>query len=239
MRGCTFSPISINKPYFCKTGTGHIEMLIGFVMLMGAIILTFTFIQNIDNDGGKSYILNNVFVSFSEEVNSEIVSFSVKLEDALPNCIVLNLQDYPVDKYSNSKILGSEGTTKLSEKELHIDNPPQEFRVYFGNWTSGVSSFNCGLPENDYIIGPMKVENYYSFDKIQLIKEEYDSDYETLKSRMGIGALSDFSIEFTDSSISMNRAIPQNAEVYVLEYSAPVILSDGTIKTMSMVVRSW
>ena len=239
MRGCTFSPISINKPYFCKTGTGHIEMLIGFVMLMGAIILTFTFIQNIDNDGGKSYILNNVFVSFSEEVNSELVSFSVKLEDTPSGCIVLKLQDYPVDKYSTSKILGSEGTTKLSEKELHIDNPPQEFRVYFGNWTSGVSSFNCGLPENDYIIGPMKVENYYSFDKIQLIKEEYTSDYETLKSRMGIGALYDFSIEFTDSSINMNRTIPQNSEVYVLEYSAPIILSDGTIKIMSMEIRAW
>ena len=239
MRGCNVSKTSTARSFFCKTGTGHIEMLIGFVILMGAIILTFTFIQDINYNNEEFYILNKVLVAFSEEVTSELISFHVVLNESPNDCINLSLENHSLVKGFNSSVSENGGISYLSGEDLYVNTTLGSFRIYFGNWSNGSNPFNCNNPHTNFSLGPMKFDGHYSFDKIKLFEEEYYFDYENLKSRIGIGILSDFSIESLDGSINMNKTTPKNSEIYSLEQSRPIIFSNGTVGIITVRFKVW
>lgn len=93
------------------------------------------------------------------------------------------------------------------------------------------------LNSANFSTGSYDSQSVISFDKIQALKDKYDSQYETLKEEMGIPSNFNFAIRV--GNLSMERPIYQEAQVFAKTVSYRVLYSDGQIRNEEVIFRTW
>jgi hypothetical protein len=221
-----------------KSGTGHIEMIMGFTFFIATVLFLFILIR-VDGDmlEAPDSLLKNLEGNFKDMAETEVTSFFVKLDpEPDPVCISLDLSQYGFNQSLNAV---SDYDSKLDSNSLLIESPSSsEFMVslsvdFIESDPSPCTTFT------DFTLGPLIIEKYISIEKIQTLETEYNSDYNSLKSRMGIGSLYDFSIESTSGAIDLSRPISPSVNIYASKNKLSTINENGQKESMEVIFKIW
>ncbi len=232
---------SLRQDVFLKKGTGHIEMLLGFTFFVGTVLFLFVVINiGLSESSDNMFLLEKLESQFKEEVGTQVISFFVKLGAPLVGCIQIDLLEYDLNSSLSSKLKFEDQNVSsgFDGSVLNVEAGYQEFYVYLSDGFANESLSGCSSAVGA-TIGPLKNDIYYSIEKIENLKSEYYAGYETAQSRMGIGGIYDFAIEFEDGSLSMNKTISQNVDIYTMPFSIMTVDEDGVIESKDGVFKIW
>jgi hypothetical protein len=207
-----------------KKGQGHIEVMLSFTIFAGFLLFIFMFLNPFGK--GKS---DQTIIKIQESIINEISEDVGKL-----NVFVNNTNDC----YDESKILIYGGKFK----ENQDFNNPRKYTFYFNDiFGSGAIPSCSAQPGRNYSIGVYSKEKIIIYEKIQTLKTNYTSNYENLKTSLGILNEFMFELKKTDGSIeiSVNKDIPAGIEVESNNIPIRVINSDGIISEYVLNIKVW
>jgi|APSaa5957512576_1039674.scaffolds.fasta_scaffold59833_2 hypothetical protein len=221
-----------------KDGTGHIEMIMGFTFFIATVLFLFVLIR-VDGDTleAPNSLLKNLEENFQDITETEVTSFFVKLDSApAPGCISLDLSQY---KFNSSLKAATFVDSELKGDNLLLSNlGVSEFMVSLSADLNQTDISPC-TAFTDFTLGPLTNEKYVSIEKIHSLEAEYNSDYDSLKARMGIGALYDFSIESVSGVIDLSRPISPSVNVYASKNKLSTMDKTGQKEIIEVIFKIW
>lgn len=221
-----------------KRGATNIEFIMAFLLFVGSLTAIFYFFNPISSvtsmESSRDYVLSEIITNTSVEVNS----YSVVLEGVDTGISI------PGTSGKNAKVVDYYGNPVDSEKQgtlVCFKNNPKGFAViYFSEDIDG-SSGSC-KETSRYQIASSINSSIVSEKRALKLKEEYDSDYASLKEQMNIPASMDFSfiIEFPDGgSISAVQGSRGGGEVFSETKMVEMLKKDGTSQFVYLTVSVW
>jgi hypothetical protein len=198
----------------------HVEVILSFIIFIGALIFIFVFLNPFAETEEKVSVADKTGNIIIEEMSSEIGKLSV-------------IGDSGIGDYN----LPSEyGNNFVEVQETAI---PLKCNVYFSDDFSG--NKNCQF--NTYTLGVYTKETMVVWNKVILLKQGYETDYQGLKSNLGIS--DDFVFSFSSigggdiTAISVSKTPPIGAEVKSENIPVRLIDNSGIIQELILNVRVW
>ena len=149
-------------------------------------------------------------------------------------------------KDTNGKLLGFRFDDNYAN--ITIETSVIPYYIYYANAnfeTKTLPQKECDAPERSaYFFGAPRLNEFYSIEKLEGIKNAYDTDYIGLKNQLGFPVGSDFSISITDiltkqEFFKLLPAKPARVEVYASEIPIQVMQRDGTIINAILNLQVW
>ena len=204
-----------------KLSQGHIEMILSFVLFLGALIVLFIFVNPFAKTEEVS-IIGGIQSKIISEVSLEIGKIS-----AIPN-IGSSCYDFTENEYPGNYM------------EKQVDS--RKYDIYFGEiFNNFTPNRGCGVDQ--YSIGTYSSEKMIAYNKIEELVLNYNADYEGLKRNLGI--TSDFSFSFTNllgeeqALLSVSKDVPAGVNVEAKEYPVRIIDSGANIQELILNIRAW
>lgn len=125
---------------------------------------------------------------------------------------------------------------------LRLDKTVENYRIMFSPEFDESTMNGCGneLVDTQFEIGNLLERKVISYSKLQEMKTKYDTNYDSLKTGLGISASNDFSIISPElSELNMEKAAPFSVDVLTQNYIFEVLKSDGTIINARFVIGVW
>ncbi len=199
----------------------HVEMMLSFVIFIGALIFIFIFLNPFTKTGGGISVIDDIQKNIIAEISSEIGKLSVIGGDGIGN------YDFPLE-YGNNFI------------EVQETLDPKKCNLYFSDDFS-VGTKTCQF--NSYTLGVYSKEKMIVWDKIISLKQDYDTGYSGLKSKLGTSK--DFSFSFKNigggeiTALSVSKNPPSGVNVESKNIPLRVIDSFGNINELILNIRVW
>jgi len=218
---------------------GHVEMILSFVMFAGFLVFIF-FILNPFFESTTKIDIKNVRTGIIDNITSSLGRLSV-IVNSSNDC-------YDVDLIRDSF---GENFIEIADS-VNDPEDPIRYTLYFGDFfdSSIVGFVSCSSELNrNYTLGNYFKEEVVDYNKAQILKENYESDYLSLRNSLGVG---DFSFNFTDldkkqiyhfddseKSLSAKRRVPENVDIFSDEILVRVIDKNGKIYEMILNLKTW
>lgn len=225
-----------------KKGASHIEVILSFVIFLGFLIFLiavfnpFTSVRKGDN-------LDNVERAIRNSTETELEFMTIRLEKEEKKCFSFAYQlrgDISVKNESMNYIRGIK-----KGNDIYIDDGGTFFYIYSSTdfEPNEFDTINCEIMENKdnekkYSLGLYKNYSVISFNKINLLSQEYNSDYLSLKSTLGITGEFGFGVRDTSGNqIITARRVGKN--VYAKDVPIQLIYSNGNLTYGIMNIQTW
>ena len=225
-----------------KRGFSHIEIILGFVMFVGALLFAFFYLKlsygNMNKHSEADY-------SQVENAMKELVyEYSVRINDSKIN----KNQDIvyvTVNVTGNSSVFnytGFKSASYLSESDMRLyfnrtmTGYRYDLRISKGIDNSAVLSAQLINPDY-YTISPQLARNIISEKKMLTLNTSYYKDYEALKKSIGIK--NDFGIyaKVGEKEIIMTRQ--KDKVVYAESKNRELLKSDGQVVFGNVRIEIW
>ena len=204
-----------------KKGQGHVEIILSFVIFIGAIILLFIFI----NPFARTKITSatgEVQEKIIEKISLDVGKLSI-ITNSTESCYEFNESNY------------NGNYVEISEIERKYD-------IYFGKIFENKTTKKGCAPLN-YSLGIYSIKKMIVYDEIIKLVTEYNEDYDALKTSLGIK--NEFSFLFKNikdneiSELSVSKNIPAGVNVISNEVPVRVINKNGEILELVLNIREW
>ncbi|MEK6830803.1 MAG: hypothetical protein AABX77_02140 [Nanoarchaeota archaeon] len=217
---------------------GHIEIILSMTLFVGFLIFLFIFL-NPAFKTKEELPIKNVQDKLIENMSSQIGKLSVIT--AVDNGCY-NLDDVN-DNYGTNFI------------EIHDEENTRRYTIYYGDFfdSSLIGTITClnnpgsqgtqTTPNSqDFSLGAYTEESIVVYEKIQVLKSEYENDYSRLKESLNVRDFA-FSIKKLDMEIinelSVEKDIPIGVDVASKDIPIRVINSRGYINEYILNLRVW
>jgi hypothetical protein len=200
----------------------HVEMMISFVIFLGALILIFLFLSPFAKTKTVDNSINEVQKIILNKISSDIGKLSV-IVNSSSDCY-----DVPAEY----------GTGFIEAPDAN----PRRYNLYFNLNGAGLKSCLTSTGRN-FSLGVYSTENLVVYDNAVGLTNNYNSDYKELKNSLGI--TKDFSFSFREldgsaiNQISVLKNISQGIEVSSNDIPVRVINSSAAIKNLILNIRVW
>jgi len=232
-----------------KRSQGHIEMIISFIVFVGFVGVLLFFLNPLEN---SSYI-DYAVLDITEEVLMQdwAVEYSVvslTLDSPEGNCFRVPNElgltgDLVVYDEGNNKKIGN-----VAGSDLYIDGSSyRHYKIYSSDSFSDGSLSGCNsLEGNNAVFGTKNTFNTVFYEDIEAFVEEYYSDYEGLKDRLGLS--NDFIVNvFTqplvdveaDLLMNASRFVPRVVEVTARDLVVVAINNDAQQIPIIINIQAW
>lgn len=208
-----------------KIGTkaqSHVEMMLSLVIFVGALLFIFIFLNPFARTAEKISIIDGIQKIVVEDMSSEIGKLSV-IGDS-------GAVDY---------VFPSEYGNNFVEVQETFSNPIK-CQLYFSD-IFGSGTQTCQF--TSYALGVYSKEEIIVRNKIISLKQNYETDYNNLKSSLEI--LDDFSFSFKNigggeiGALSVSKNPPVGVNVESKDFPVRVIDSLGNINELILNIRVW
>jgi hypothetical protein len=230
-----------------KKGSGHLEMIFSFVFFVGFVFFLFLTLKPYDTISMPRSINLAVVNSFQEKTSTNLTSFFLKVnypQGWSGNCFYINLSkdlgfEYGfANSYAND-LTGKVGSVINSAGKLEIDSNKDYFMVLLSPEFSGGNIGSCA-EINSFEMGSILNREVLSYKFLKNISDEYISNYELSKERLGVPPVYDFAITsdgFPD--INMYREAIGSTDVIATSYVFEVLKDDGNLTNSKFTVKIW
>lgn len=214
-----------------KRSQGHVEMILSFILFIGAILFIFFYINPFTKTTDNSDEINQIQNIIIRNITATVGRLSVLGNSA--GCYNFIDGDYPSTNYVEVK-----------------GNTPNLYTIYFGDADvfPDIIKPNKGSC-SDYSLGIFSNETIISYRKLkQLAYDGKDnigaaSRYQDLKKNLGINM--DFVISVTDldrnpiPELSFSKNIPRTVEVESREFPMVAVNESGNDNQIIFNLRVW
>jgi len=232
-----------------KVGSAHFEMIVGFVFFIGFIFFLFLFLSPMDNSSLPRSAIEKLYISFSNEVETNLSSVFVKTNYTGSNtCFKIDLPvglfKYAItDEDSLVRLLGGNNVDSglVSGGELNLRDESDFFRVAISPEFSDSSLSSCDSL-TDFELGGIIEIKIVSNSSLTAMRDKYYSDYAGLKSDLKVADIFDFAIipeEIPDLVMKPVGGIPDSVEVMARDYVVKILNVNGEISNERISMRLW
>lgn len=203
---------------------GHVEIIISFVLFIGAIVLIFWLINPFAITKEKDYQIDDIQKTIIKETSKTVGELSVILaryengEVTYGNCY-----NFIEDNYIN-------------ENYIEVQDEPSEQRkytIYFSDVFTEtiITRKENGCSPDEYTLGSYLEENTVVWEDIKNLAESYNADYNSL--RVSLGITKDFSFGFREigsseiPELSVSREMPLGIDLEVKEFPLRIMKYPG------------
>lgn len=200
----------------------HVEMMLSFVIFIGALIFIFIFLNPFAKTGEKVSIIDDIQKIVVKNMSSEIGKLSVIGDSGIVDYA------FPLE-YGNNFV----------EVQETFSNPIK-CQLYFSD-VFGAGTQTCQF--TSYALGVYSKEEIIVWDKIISLKQNYETNYNGLKSLLDIS--DDFSFSFKNIGggeigvLSVSKDPPVGVNVGSKDFPVRVIDSLGNINELILNIRVW
>jgi len=205
-----------------KRSQSHVEIILSFVIFIGFLLFVFIFMNPFAKAKDTSYIMDNIQKTVIGNITEKIGKLSIILNKT-GDCYDFNETNYKSNYY-----------------EVQEDN--MKYMIYFSNiFTINAPNKNSSCNPNNYTLGVYSEEEMVVYEKIINLKNNYNSDYNSLKSSLGITNDFSFNVEnmMGEELISVSRNIPTGIDVEAREIPIRTINSNGQIQELILNIKAW
>ncbi len=225
--------ISINS----KKAASHIEVILSFVIFLGFLI----FLLAVFNPFTSSTRGNNLYYAERAIRNStevELEFMTISFNGTKKDCVYF---DYKLQSgiYAKNESFG-ETRAKNQDNKIYLEGGGRFFYIYSSpefEQQDFSPNINC-KDMKDYRIGLYRNYSVISFNKLDLLIQEYDSDYLGLRARLGIKGEFAFNIRDTSGN-QILLANKQGKKIYAKDVPIQLVYSNGTLKYAIMNIQTW
>ncbi|MFA5258984.1 MAG: hypothetical protein WC979_08270 [Candidatus Pacearchaeota archaeon] len=209
-----------------KKAQGHVEVIISFAMFAGAMIFIFMFINPISRNEESFSISNKVQQALIENISSSIGKvYAVSNESG--GCY--SVKDYILSYGDNFR-------------EIQDSENPRVYVIYFS------PLFEKNAPHNSddcktHNLTTFSVERVVFYEYIENLKSNYNDQYGSLKTQLGL--TNDFSFSVYDleevkiEELSVNKSLPMGINIESYELPIRVINKYAEIKSYIIKINAW
>ncbi len=228
-----------------KVGASHIEMILAFVLFAGVIGFALYFLNPVNPDRLTDVTMDYIYREVSKNVSVGVESFSVRVIDASPDVIAMNLSSDGNLGVRAEDVNGNKLNAKNDGDYIHIDNDSlndDDFVfVKLSEDLVGDSLDDGSYNPSFYEIASSNYEEVFSEKRMLELNDSYYTRYSDLKDDFNIPDRIDFGFEliFNDSSINAEKKIPLSLEVFSESKRVEVLRQTGEIVFADFVVKLW
>ncbi|VVB78082.1 Uncharacterised protein [uncultured archaeon] len=211
-----------------KKAQGHVEMIISFLIFIGAVSFIFVFLNPISQPKEKTLVMNNLEKKIMSNITSELGELFI-VTDANDGCYGFDPLSYLNKNYF----------------ELHKPNT-REYTIYFSEIFKSKYTTKyipgTGCDPTKYTVGSYSEEEIISYDKVIELKTQY-SGYNTLKKSFGISDDFSFSFRYLNgtqiSEMSVSKGIPSGIVRKSEDIPIRVMNSSANIQELILNIMVW
>ncbi len=244
-----------------KKALTHVEVVISFVMFIFFLILIFSLMKPLKKTEDKSYLIENVKKMVEKKTVVDVTRITMGIENEtfsslrmMPEsvCIKINLTEFGINT-TNKKV------------RVKADNSPVNASISDGLATInfvGAKLYEIYLSENlneiqpscqiildtsqfkylsNFTIGLITETSMLSKEKLEALKQEYETNYSKLKDKFFIrGEFDILVVNSTKHEIArMERNVPSTVNIFAREFPIEIIDSEARIQSGIMKIRVW
>ena len=240
-----------------KAGTGHVEVIISFVLFIGFlafILITFNPLKGPPNPA----IVNSVYNVLEDNLSVELNKVSINLNDITgQSCFILKDSGNLISdlKCNNNNIFVKDQDNNRKYAEIVSNeivsalNPSKNFYTIYCSDEIDPITGNFENPnlcneyeQNEYEVGIIVSNNYWSLKKITRLKNDYLSKYPSIKKEF-IRETSDFGFIIWDlnqgKDFDVTQEVPKGLDVISKTLPINIIDSDINITKHTITVMTW
>ncbi|MEI6732091.1 MAG: hypothetical protein WCK90_05450 [archaeon] len=225
-----------------KRGSGNIEVLMAFVLFIGAVIVALYLLNPAKSANLEETSMNYAFGAIKNISFSEVESYSVKIMSSENRVSIALLPTNPTnDLVSVEDYYGDMKSSYANGGIITFDKPSNNFTIIRFSHNIDSSSTPITGTSAPYELSSSVTEDIVSESKFLAMNQTYYSDYESVKSSLKILASMEFSARMylPGKEILMTREIPQNRNVVSRNERMRVLRSDGSIVFGNLEVSMW
>jgi hypothetical protein len=239
-----------------KRGTSHIEMVLAFVLFIGAVIAVFFIFNPLENKSNQNYPQTYLFNKIFDTLKADVTSYTIIINaSAFPpsqqaRVITLSLgrdvknQGICIENYSGAILPANKSGNNVSFS-WHANNG-SIIKIYASEDINS-SYLIPNKPSSDepnYTISSYNLIEAISENKVNETILSYQSSpgYLALKKKLSFYEGVNFAFELIipgAESIKASRKIPKGMAVNSLERSVQIIRNDGGLVYGTLEVQIW
>ncbi|MEI7719360.1 MAG: hypothetical protein WCI72_05810 [archaeon] len=216
-----------------KKGSSHLEIIISFILFVSFTLFLVLTLEPTKQNLLEDSILFGVKNAFFDSSTTNVTSVLVDAKNALGVCVT----DVPC--FPNELNLGI-------NKNNISSVPPKPCAYYILTSTEFLTNsvtVKCSDDpnRNNYSLGYIEKQQVLSNNTLEGIKVQYYADYNASKFRFGVPAVVDFAVISPNGfdTYSLERTIPDDAEVVSGVYRKRVLYGNGSIINQDFIVKVW
>jgi len=233
-----------------KRGASNIEFIISFILFIGFIATIFYFFNPIRSVSYMDSSLKYVIGEIENNVSIELDEVSVFIKDSAPDSVKFEIPQISKEKKVDAiNYYGVKFPAKRNSNIVYIDRKKgsdketfiilrfsEEFKE------ESVDGKAKAIDKKGYEISTQDSRKVISENKVEQLRQLYDSNYLKLKEELGIPANIDFafSLEMSgNNKIEAKRSVPGRAEVFAKGKLVEVLKKDETTETGYLTIKIW
>lgn len=236
-----------------KKGISHIEVVLAFIIFMGAIIfIVLVFhphIAPVDDSTQLSQLVESIKKSASTqifEIGAKTDSSEGSLSIKIPNLTLSNAGVRARDYLGNQ---ANASAQQDGDDEIICLTASQNGEIPYFIYielSTDITPIEGGCQtaanESAYVISNINQRKVLSEKALLDLNNSYYSDYQSLKAGLGLPAGEEFSFKVTfkdGSSIEGSKTIPKNTEIFSINKNVEALRENGGVEFASINVKIW
>lgn len=230
-----------------KKGVGHIEMIMSFVLFFLFVIFMLAYIRPYGSGALSTSVVTALHEQFYREGLTNYTSFFLKADyfgdgvDCYRVVVGQELFSYTLEGVGSKAFVAVSGEaigSKMVNGVLSLEDDNVFYDVVLSpDLENGEGLVGCSDFEGEMQLGSIDERQIISEAAVMKIKDSYENDYETLKKNLELPEAFDFAI--VSDFVSMERVIPEAADVVAEDYIEEVMMVDGKIETKRFTFKVW
>jgi hypothetical protein len=224
-----------------KKGSSHFEIIISFILFVGFTLFLVLSLTPTKQDLLEESILFGVKNAFFDNVTTNLTSVLVDTTGN-NNC---------PGGWESSRICRPPELAGAGEAIWTEAGKDCRFYVIASSEFAGIGSDKLDEDNSDicnrndaaknYSLGYIEKQQAISNKTLQIMKVEYNTNYNASKVRFGVPEVVDFAVDFDSSteSIDMDKTVPDGAPVIAGVYRKKVLYGNGSIVNQDFIVKVW
>ncbi len=228
-----------------KRGSGHIEVIVSFVIFIAAVSFAFYFFNPGNPERVVESSLDYTISSVMKEVSSAVEMYSVKLNKEGIIGIDLEISVGKGVYAQNAK--GERVNSSFHNGAVYLDWQGQGIAesatiIVSEELNNSVWTSYPVINENDYVLGSTREDKIASEKKILELNRSYYEDYLGLKKRFNLPNRANFGFIFAfpegDKIVSESQR-PEDSEIFSRGSKVPVLRNNGKISISEFTAEVW
>jgi hypothetical protein len=238
----------------CKRGS-HVGIVLSFIIFVTFMFFLYTTMEpaiRIKED--KQFILSYLKIELIEKLSGSLTSITLIIEkDINQNCI--ELENFLDGTMINKKLIVKNNLEKVLESKslednLFVDRGDDQvdfFKIRVSEEFEEIEEGemeNCKKLKEDnegYKIGSIKINKYLFETKIIELKENYDSNYDSIKKDFNISAGNEFGFDFIykNGTIVGTEIREAKRDIYIEEIPVQYVDKEANILPGVIRIKVW
>jgi len=209
-----------------KKGSSHFEIIISFILFVSFTLFLVLSLTPTKQDLLEESILYGVVDQFFAKTTTNVTSVLVDISKTV-GLMCPGGQDKPCIP---EELLGAGNF--ISQKQRAC-----VYYIYSSVEFTNEGFNSCKNNDNLYSLGYIERQEVISNKTLQEFKQEYYSDYNASKDRFGVPEVVDFAV--ISNNYSLERTIPDEAQVIAGVYRKKVLYSNGSLINQDFIIKVW